>query len=246
MTASLWQHLRFIEAHSEFSFLLRSNHYLSNIVGLTTLSAYLGTRDEAAVDENMRGLFNARFCFKPMRTEAIAKRPPVITFWSRRCFCIRFVVQQRMRMSRSHRSSRAACGRCSSGSPLWPMTPGKLPHLGDCDNGRVELLVRRYCANDAYRSLKGTRCASVPLWTGSYLLQIRGGDAGRGLVWATTGGRPANRSEASLGFAGLWNCRAPLQGEASVVFCAMPNGLRGKGSHTHCDKLSIVFRLGLG
>ena len=41
MTASLWQHLRFIEAHSEFSFLLRSNHYLSNIVGLTTLSAYL-------------------------------------------------------------------------------------------------------------------------------------------------------------------------------------------------------------
>jgi hypothetical protein len=25
----------------------------------------------------------------------------------------------------------------------------------------------------------------------------------------------------------------------------MPNGLRGQGSHTHCDKLSIVFRLGL-
>ena len=41
ITASLWQHLRFIEAHSEFSFLRRSNHYLSNIVGLTTLSAYL-------------------------------------------------------------------------------------------------------------------------------------------------------------------------------------------------------------
>ena len=41
MTASLWQHLRFIEAHSEFSFRLRSNHYLSNLAGLTTLSAYL-------------------------------------------------------------------------------------------------------------------------------------------------------------------------------------------------------------
>jgi hypothetical protein len=41
MTASLWRHLRFIETHSEFSFLVRSNHYLSNIVGLTTLSAYL-------------------------------------------------------------------------------------------------------------------------------------------------------------------------------------------------------------
>jgi hypothetical protein len=33
-------------------------------------------------------------------------------------------------------------------------------------------------------------------------------------------------------------------GDASVVFCAMPNGLRGKGSHTHCDKLSIVLRIG--
>ncbi len=41
LTRSLWQHLRFIEAHSEFSYMLRSNHYLSNIVGLTTLSAYL-------------------------------------------------------------------------------------------------------------------------------------------------------------------------------------------------------------
>jgi hypothetical protein len=33
-------------------------------------------------------------------------------------------------------------------------------------------------------------------------------------------------------------------GEASLVFCAMPNGLRGKGSHTHCDKLSVILRLG--
>ncbi len=33
-------------------------------------------------------------------------------------------------------------------------------------------------------------------------------------------------------------------GDASVVFCAMPNGIHGKGSHTHCDKLSFVFRLG--
>jgi hypothetical protein len=29
------------------------------------------------------------------------------------------------------------------------------------------------------------------------------------------------------------------------VFSAMPNGLGGKGSHTHCDKLSVVLRLGV-
>ena len=39
VTSSLWQHLLFIEAHNEFSHFVRSNHYLSNIVGLTTLSA---------------------------------------------------------------------------------------------------------------------------------------------------------------------------------------------------------------
>ena len=56
LTASLWQHLRFIEAHSEFSFLVRSNHYLSNIVGLTTfvrLSSW--TRDAAAAAKKCSG-----------------------------------------------------------------------------------------------------------------------------------------------------------------------------------------------
>ena len=33
-------------------------------------------------------------------------------------------------------------------------------------------------------------------------------------------------------------------GEATVVFSAMPTDFGGKGSHTHCDKLAIVFRLG--
>src|SRR3954463_10973022 len=40
-TRSLWQHSIFIEAHSEFSHLLRSNHYLSNAVGLFCLCAFL-------------------------------------------------------------------------------------------------------------------------------------------------------------------------------------------------------------
>ena len=90
MTASLWQHLRFIETHSEFSFLVRSNHYLSNIVGLTTLSAYLrGPGMRRRLQKYARAV-NGRFCFKRIQMEAIAKRPPVITFWSRRCFCIRW------------------------------------------------------------------------------------------------------------------------------------------------------------
>src|SRR6266849_1684359 len=41
VTQSLWQHLLFIEAHNEFSHFARSNHYLSNIVGLFCLSSFL-------------------------------------------------------------------------------------------------------------------------------------------------------------------------------------------------------------
>ena len=108
MTASLWQHLRFIEAHSEFSFLLRSNHYLSNIVGLTTLSAYLRPGMRRRLRKYARAV-NGRFCCKPIRMGAIARLPPVITFWWRRCFCIRCLCSNEAGV-RSRRSSRLACG----------------------------------------------------------------------------------------------------------------------------------------
>ena len=61
MTASLWQHFCFIESHSEFSFLTRSNHYLSNIVGLTTVSAYLqGPWDASTGRKNTHDLFGRK------------------------------------------------------------------------------------------------------------------------------------------------------------------------------------------
>ncbi len=38
---------------------------------------------------------------------------------------------------------------------------------------------------------------------------------------------------------------AVARGEDAVLtFCAMPNGINGRGSHTHCDKLAFLLRLG--
>jgi hypothetical protein len=103
---------------------------------------------------------------------------------------------------------------------------GKLPHLGDCDNGRVELL-----QDDIMQALKPA-CCQNSLHTGalyagaSHLLKLPAA---------------ASKPISVLRESGLAVLRAD---EASVAFAAMPNGLGGRGSHTHCDKLSVVFRLG--
>ncbi len=161
MTASLWQHLRFIEAHSEFSFLVRSNHYLSNIVGLTTLSAYL------------RGPGMQRRFGKYARAVSTGDFASDLSGWRR--------------LRGFHRLSRS-CGTDVSAFVWWcsdacrgVIAPefearlrlmfewialladddGKLPHLGDCDNGRVELLGDDI-AQTGSRPAKGTPCASGP------------------------------------------------------------------------------------
>jgi Heparinase II/III-like protein len=101
---------------------------------------------------------------------------------------------------------------------------GKLPHLGDCDNGRVELL-----PDDIVQAMQPaghSLCTSSFYALATHLLRL-----------PRTGGQPI----VLLRESGVAVLRA---GDAAVVFSAMPNGLGGKGSHTHCDKLSVVFRLG--
>ena len=44
VTRCLWHHLLYIEAHSEFSHLVSSNHYLSSVVGLYCLAEFLDGR----------------------------------------------------------------------------------------------------------------------------------------------------------------------------------------------------------
>jgi hypothetical protein len=103
---------------------------------------------------------------------------------------------------------------------------GKLPHLGDCDNGRVELLMD----DIAQSSLPAGERHSLRVGTLSKL-------ASHLLPHTFHHQKPVS----VLPESGIAILR---RNEASIFFCAMPNGLRGKGSHSHCDKLSIIFRLG--
>jgi hypothetical protein len=224
MTASLWQHLRFIEAHNEFSFLIRSNHYLSNIAGLTTLSAYL---DGPGIERRLRKYARAMNREILLQTYADGGDCEASTGYHvlvAQIFLHSLVVQQRRRIrigpEFEDRLRLMFEWIASLADDDW-----KLPHLGDCDNGRVELLsediAQSMQAEGQRHSLRVRSLCSLA----SHLLQV-----------------PLNQKQVSLmGDSGIAVLRC---GEASLVFCAMPNGLRGKGSHTHCDKLSVILRLG--
>jgi hypothetical protein len=139
LTASLWQHLRFIEAHSEFSFLVRSNHYLSNIVGLATLSAYLrgpGMRrrlgkSASAVQREIQ-----------IQTYADGGDSEASTGYHvlvAQMFLHSLLVQRRMGVVIAPEFKTRLRLMFEWIDTLADDT-WKLPHLGDCDNGRVELL----------------------------------------------------------------------------------------------------------
>ena len=222
MTASLWQHLRFIEAHNEFSFLLRSNHYLSNIVGLTTLSSCLGLGRRR--DKYARAV-QRELLLQTYTDGGDCEASTGYHFLVAQLGLHAFIVQQQSRVAMAP-EFQARLGQMFSWMASLADESGKLPHLGDCDNGRVELLM-----DDIAQSfLPAGERHSLRVET---LLRL----ASRLLPHTFHHQKPVS----VLPESGIAILRC---GEASAVFCAMPNGLRGKGSHSHCDKLSIIFRLG--
>ena len=245
LTNTLWQHLRFIEAHNEFSFLVRSNHYLSNVVGLTTLAAYL---QGPGMHRRLRKYAEAVQREILQQTYADGGDCEASTGYHvlvAQMGLHSLVVQQRSGQQ-IDAGFEARLRLMFAWITLLADSDWKLPLLGDCDNGRVELL-----GDDMLQSMRpaGERHA-LRVWSlcglaSSVLHMPAGGDANEatwlGLTPVPTG-KPEVQAVAVLPDSGIAVLAA---GEASVIFCAMPNGLGGKGSHTHCDKLSLVFRLGL-
>jgi Heparinase II/III-like protein/Heparinase II/III N-terminus len=245
MTASLWQHLRFIEAHSEFSFRLRSNHYLSNIVGLTTLSAYLHgpgvrCRAEKYAQAVQREILLQTYADGGDREASTGYHVLVAQMGLHS-----LLVQQRCGISIGQEFE-ARLRRMFAWITALADEGRQLPHLGDCDNGRVELLQEDISqAMQPARKRHSLRIGSL-CGLASHLLHPPLGGAREDAVWfgCTTEEAPRERGEKPVTLL-LESGIAVLQArEASVVFTAMPNGLQGRGSHTHCDKLSVVFRLG--
>ena len=229
---SLWQHVLYIEGHSEFSHLSRSNHYLSNIAGLYALSVFLESAQmarvqrqcHAALEKEIRlqvyedgGDYEASTGYHVLVTQMFA-----LPWLLARAGGDSFSSEYEDRLTRMF-AWIAQIADCH----------GRLPLVGDCDDGRVELL-----ADDLEQMrlpVRQRHALSVKslLRLGEELFPARN----------RRGDKPSTATSGTctvLPDSGIALARC---GEAEVIFLAMPNGMSGKGSHTHNDKLSVVVRL---
>jgi hypothetical protein len=252
VTQSLAQHLLFIEASIEFSHLLTSNHYLSDLVGLYCLSLFLEGEEMAARRRKYRhrietemmqqvyedgGDYEASTGYQVLVTQLfttalllmrVEGAAPTPAFVGRLRMMYRFL-------------------------NTFASVSGELPHLGDCDDGRTELLVDDLqqmilCPVAARNSLRVPRLLGV----GQRLFAEGVGDGDDAAWYGLTDNSRIPYSEPKLDLGvvrpvevlpksgiGVWR-RGPVE----LLFLAIPNGIMGKGSHTHNDKLSFILRVG--
>jgi Heparinase II/III-like protein/Heparinase II/III N-terminus len=244
---SLWQHLLFIESHLEFSYVVRSNHYLSNIVGLFCLSAYFqGNRigDRRArytrllEQEILHQVYEDGGDF-----EASTGYHVLVTQM--------FLIAYRIMLASGIAPSASFVQRLRAmfhWMTLLADKEGRLPNVGDCDDGRVELL---YDDLDRFYRPSGRDSLLVPSFLGlvAAVLHEPCQWESKDLMWfedvrPKASGAP-ERSNHDFRARVLANSGigiARRNGTAAFLF-AVPNGIKGMGSHAHNDKLSVIVHL---
>jgi hypothetical protein len=253
VTHSLAQHLLYIEANIEFSHLLTSNHYLSDIVGLYCLSMFLEGEGMAARRREYRqrietemarqvyedgGDYEASTGYQVLVTQLFTTA--LLLMRSESSAPVRPAFVMRLRMMFQFLDTVAS-------------TSGELPHVGDCDDGRTELLLddlqqMTHCPVAERNSLKVSRLLGL----GQRLFGVGAGPGDDAAWYGFTDGARAPYSEPQLNLGS--SCPIKVlpnsgigvlkHGSADLLFFAIPNGIFGKGSHTHNDKLSFVLRVG--
>jgi hypothetical protein len=244
VTRSIWQHLLFTESCLEFSHLLRSNHYLGNIVGLHCMATFL---DGPGIERRRRS-------YQQRVQHEIFRQVYEDGGDYEASFSYHFLVLQMF-------TSSFLLMRADQCAPMPEFTArvrgmfsylaeladdnGCVPQVGDSDDGRVELLT-----SDLSQMITLHREDRNSLRVPGYLAL---GDA---LFNLGCGGDPSDSAWYGLRPYGKKAVRPRLtvfsrsgvaigrNNDSEVVLCAIPNGIHGSGSHTHNDKLSMIVRIG--
>jgi hypothetical protein len=247
VTQSLWQHFVYVEAHIEFSHLISSNHYLGNIVGLYCMASFLDGPCMATKRHFYRRRIEAELARQVYEDGGDYEGSTGYHVLVTQMFTTVLVLMRangdtplRPRLLEKVRRMHRLLAALASPS-------GQIPHLGDCDDGRTELLL-----DDLQQMLglpvpqrnslrvsnllglgkslfnEGSGCTEDAKWYGF---------AERAKPVPDIPGRPKVEVFPNSGIA------IARTGPAELLFFAVPNGIHGKGSHNHNDKLSVVLRL---
>jgi Heparinase II/III-like protein/Heparinase II/III N-terminus len=249
VTRSLWQHFVYIEAHVEFSHLIRSNHYLSNLLGLYCISCFLeganmrvrrklyGRRVEAEIQRQVfadGGDYEASLGYHVLVTQMFTSAYLLM----RACG-----ITPAKPFTKKLRSMYELISVLATDS-------GQLPHFGDCDDGRVELLLddlkqMLYLPTIERNSLRISNLCGL----GKCLFEVKNTGALEDAKWYGLSYRHEIASvfseQSGIQSRVFHNSGLAIvkKKRADILFFAARNGINGKGSHTHNDKLSFVFRI---
>ncbi len=251
VTQSLWHHFLYVEAHIEFSYLISSNHYLSNVVGLYCLSQFLEGPSMVAKRRLYCRLVEVEILRQVYEDggdyEASIGYHALVTQMFTSALLLMRASNLTPDPSFLERLRRMYRMMDKLASPS-----GQLPNVGDCDDGRVELLL-----DDLQQMLllpvpeRNSLRMSNLLGVGKCLFGGRHGSTEDAKWYGLTETNGASSSAVNQPQACLQKVAIfPQSGiaiakteHAEALFFAVPNGIFGKGSHTHNDKLSFVLRL---
>jgi hypothetical protein len=248
VTTSLWQHLLFIEAHNEFSYFCRGNHYLSNLLGLFCLSSFLQGPGMEKRKSFYRALLDQEILQQVYEDGGGYEASTGYHVLNLQMFTTGLLLMKCQGIEPSPEFSGRLRGMYRFLATLASRR-GRVPHLGDCDDGRIELLI-----DDMEQMLgpnlnvRHSLSVSGLLGIGEALFREEYGGSKADAVWYVPVSAYAEpRQNAALPRRCVVFPDSGLavgsEGRLEVVFLAMTNGIMGKGTHTHNDKLSVVVRL---
>ncbi|HEY1526161.1 MAG TPA: alginate lyase family protein [Candidatus Angelobacter sp.] len=247
---SMWQHMIYIEGHLEFSHIVRGNHYLSNLVGLYGLAVFLDGPDMERRRQRYRLLLEREIMLHTYEDgghfEASTGYHALVSQL--------FLTAYQLMKAEGAVPSPAFTDRLRKmfqWMEALASPEGGLPHVGDCDDGRVELMFDDLgqMATVPVPERDSLRVKSL-IGLGFALLGCPASVYSEDAPWYRVKNEAACRTGKHFDTSEMQSVHLTDSGiavmrwrEADLLFCAVPNGIHGKGSHTHNDKLSIILRL---
>jgi len=247
VATSMWQHLVFIEGHLEFSHIVRGNHYLSNLLGLYALAVFLDGKGMEMRRRRYRELLEREIFVQTYEDGGNYEASTGYHILVMQMFLTAHRLMLADGVAPSPQFT-ARLRRMFGWAEAIADHHGRLPHIGDCDDGRVEFLhddlhqmaSMKAEQRDSLRVAEFLNLGKTMLDGNSASCAVDGPWFGLQPTTCTDSTRSAQteRHEIVLPQSGIAHAR---WGKNDLLLLAVPNGIYGKGTHTHNDKLSVIL-----